>query len=428
MGEMERKNRAISLVFAVVLAAALFFAGAKWGETRRPAIEKVQDLTNKEEGLPAAVDFAPFWGAWNVLNEKYVGNATTSPQEKVWGAIEGLTASLNDPYTVFMPPEEAKMFESEIQGNFEGVGMEIDSRDGVIVIVSPLKGTPAEAAGLQPGDKIIKINDTVTTNMKTEAAVKLIRGKKGSAVRLTILRNGKRAPFEVSVVRDIITIPTIDTEIKGAPKKGDAQATTTARETGLRENGIFIIKLYNFSSAAPELFRAALRDFVVSRGDKLIIDLRGNPGGFLEVAVDVASFFLPVGEVVATEDHGDKGGSRVYRSHGYNVFNDKLKMAILVNGGSASASEILAGALREHGKAKLVGTKTFGKGSVQELVKITPETALKVTIARWLTPKGHSISAEGLTPDIVVERTQEDLEKGRDPQLERAIQLLTTNY
>lgn len=425
MGEMERKSRIVPLGFAALLAAALFFAGVKWGETRRPAIEKVQDLANKEEGLPATVDFAPFWSAWNVLNEKYVGNATTSPQEKVWGAIEGLAASLKDPYTVFMPPDEAAMFESEIQGNFEGVGMEIDSRDGVIVIVSPLKGTPAEAAGLQPGDKIIKINDTVTTNMKTEAAVKLIRGKKGSAVRLTILRNGKRAPFEVSVVRDIITIPTIDTEIKDAPKKGGAGgATTTAIGNGLREDGVFIIKLYNFSSAAPELFRAALRDFVVSRTDKLIIDLRGNPGGFLEVAVDVASFFLPVGEVVATEDHGGKEGNRVYRSRGYNVFNDRLKMAVLVNGGSASASEILAGALREHGKAKLVGTKTFGKGSVQELVKITHETALKVTIARWLTPKGHSISAEGLTPDVVVERTQEDLEKERDPQMEKAIELL----
>lgn len=420
----QKKNRGAQYAFALVLAVALFFAGAKFGETRYPAIEKATELTNKTEGMPAEINFAPFWKAWNVLNEKYVGNATTTPQEKVWGAIEGLAASLKDPYTVFMPPDEAAMFQSEINGSFEGVGMEIDSRDGVIVIVAPLKGTPAAAAGLQPGDKIIKINDTVTAGMKTEQAVRQIRGKKGTAVLFTIIRNGKRAPFEVSVIRDVITIPTIDTEVRNLPKKAGDTATTTAQENALRENGVFVIKLYNFSSAAPQMFRDALRDFIVSRSNKLIIDLRGNPGGFLEVAVDLASFFLPAGEVVVTEDHGGNGENHVYRSHGYNVFNKNLKMAILVNAGSASASEILAGALREHGKAKLVGVKTFGKGSVQELVNVTPDTALKVTIARWLTPNGVSISKSGLTPDVEVQMTQDDIEKHRDPQMEKAIQLL----
>lgn len=425
---MEQKRmRASSIFFSVVFAAAIFYSGFYFGEKRQPEIDKVRELSNKEKNITSkdTIDFSPFWKTWNVLNDRYVGNATTSLQEKVWGAIEGLASSLKDPYTVFLPPDESAAFESEIQGSFEGVGMEIDSRDGVIVVVSPLKGTPAESSGLQPGDKIIKINDTVTTNMKTDAAVKLIRGKAGTAVRLTIIRNGKRAPFEVSITRGVITIPTIDTEIKHAPaKKGEESATTTSADI-LRENGVFVIKLYNFSSAAPELFRQALRDFILSNSTRMIIDLRGNPGGFLEVAVDIASFFLPVGDTVAIEDHGGKEGNRIYRSHGYNVFNDKLKMAILVNGGSASASEILAGALSEHGKAKIVGTKTFGKGSVQELVKITPDTSLKVTIARWLTPKGHSISKEGLTPDVVVDRTQEDIEKNRDPQLNKAIELLT---
>ncbi len=421
----EKKSKRAQYALVVVLAAAIFVAGVKYGETRVPAVLKVTELENKEIGKPESVDFAAFWKAWNVLNEKYVGNATTSPQEKVWGAIEGLASSLKDPYTVFMPPEEAAMFQSEIQGSFEGVGMEIDSRDEVIVVVAPLKGTPAAAAGLQPGDKIIKINDTVTAGMKTEQAVRLIRGKKGTAVRFTIIRNGKRAPFEVSVTRDLINIPTIDTEVRNSPSASSAAATTTPGDTLADKNGVFVIKLYNFSSAAPQLFRDALRDFITSRSDRLIIDLRGNPGGFLEVAVDIASFFLPAGEVVATEDHGGNGDNRVYRSRGYDVFNDKLKMAILVNAGSASASEILAGALREHGKAKLVGVKTFGKGSVQELIDITPDTALKVTIARWLTPKGVSISANGLIPDVEVAMTQEDIEKGRDPQMEKAIKLLT---
>lgn len=420
----QKKGRAVPYLFALIVAGALFFSGVRYGETHLPAIEKVPELTNKEDGVPNSVDFSPFWKTWTLLNEKFVGNATTSPQDKVWGAIEGLASSLGDPYTVFMPPEEAAMFESEINGNFEGVGMEIDSRDNVIVVVAPLKGTPAARAGIQPGDKIIKIDDTVTAGLKTEQAVKLIRGKQGTAVRLTIIRAGVRAPFEVSVVRDVITIPTIDTELKPAVKKAGDTATTTAQGNGLREDGVFVIKLYNFSAQSPQLFREALRDFIVTRSTKLVIDLRGNPGGFLEAAVDMASWFLPTGDVVVTEDHGGNGENHIYRSRGYNVFNKNLKTIILVNAGSASASEILAGALREHGKAKLVGVKTFGKGSVQELVKVTPNTSLKVTIARWLTPNGISISKNGLTPDVVVEMTQDDITKGRDPQMQKAMQLL----
>jgi carboxyl-terminal processing protease len=187
-----------------------------------------------------------------------------------------------------------------------------------------------------------------------------------------------------------------------------------------------VLELYNFSAQSPRLFRNALRDFVASGSDKLIVDLRGNPGGFLEAAVELASWFLPPGKPVVIEDFGKQGERRVHRSRGYNVFNENLKMVILINNGSASASEIFAGALREHGRAKLVGTQTFGKGSVQELVKITPETSLKVTVARWLTPNGVSISEGGLTPDIEVKMTPEDAKKKRDPQMEKAIELLTS--
>ena len=326
-------------------------------------------------------------------------------QKKVWGAIEGLTDSLGDPYTVFFPPVESKLFEADIRGNFDGIGAEILAQDGAITVIAPLKNSPAEKAGIIAGDRIIKINDKETSSLSTEDAVQLIRGERGTQVVLTIFRSGVKEPFDVTVTRDVIDIPTINT--KELP------------------NGIFVIELYSFSAQAPNLFRNALREFIVSGNDKLILDLRGNPGGYLEAAIDMASWFLPSSMVVVREDFGKNSSEeKVYRSKGYNVFNDNLKFAILVDRGSASATEILAGALVEHGKAVLVGEKTFGKGSVQELVSITSETSLKITIARWLTPNGVSISQNGIEPEYPVAYTLADREADRDPQLEKAIEIL----
>lgn len=419
-------RRTQSIILAALLLAAVFYAGVMTGERLRPPIESVTALGGKEPppALKMAVDFLPFWSAWKILDEKYVAATSTkvTDQDKVWGAIGGLAASLKDPYTVFFPPEENKLFENEISGNFEGVGMEIGIKDDVLTVIAPLKGTPAERAGIHSGDKILKINDEVSTNMRVDQAVKLIRGKRGTEVRLTIAREGKPDPFEIKVMRDVIDIPTIDVELRPAKT---ASAETGETRTGLGENGVFVIKLYNFSANAPRLFREALRQFAESGSNKLLLDLRGNPGGYLEAAVDMASWFLPAGKVVVAEDSGGKGVEKLHRSRGYDVFTKNLKMVILINSGSASASEILAGALREHGIATLLGVKTFGKGSVQEVVKLTPETALKITVSRWLTPNRVSISDGGLAPDIEVKLTPEDMEKKRDPQMERAIELLT---
>jgi carboxyl-terminal processing protease len=391
---------------AILLAALFFYAGFHAG--KNSAQQTAIGVSNMELGQPADVDFAPFWKAWNILNDKFVQASTTAPtvgnQEKVWGAIEGLTASLGDPYTVFFPPVESEMFESDIRGNFEGVGMEILSQDGAITVIAPLKGSPAEKAGILPGDKIVRINGKPTADMTTEEAVQLIRGPRGEEVKVTVFRNGTEEPFEVGIVRDVIDIPTIN-----------------SRDIG---NGIFMIELYSFSANSPNLFRGALRQFIESGDDKLILDLRGNPGGYLEAAIDMASWFLPPGKVVVREDFGGDKEEKSYRSKGYDIFNDNLKFVILVDEGSASASEILAGALSEHGRAILVGSQTFGKGSVQELVNITPDTSLKVTVARWLTPSGLSISQSGITPDIAVDRTLEDMEAGKDPQLEKAVETL----
>ncbi|HRZ30540.1 MAG TPA: S41 family peptidase [Candidatus Paceibacterota bacterium] len=415
---MTKIARAKWFAWLVVVGAlaATFSLGFYFGTEQHSAEEKVTTLVGKEAGRPSTVDFSPFWQAWNILDEKYVadnGNSSTTKettdQERVWGAIAGLTNSLDDPYTIFLPPEEKKKFEEEISGNFSGVGMEIGIKDDVLTVVAPLPNSPAKRAGVQAGDKILKIDDKLSSNLSTDEAVNLIRGPEGTVVRLTLFRGAetsveKTEPFEVSITRDVIIIPTIDT--KETPE------------------GVYVIRLYNFSAVSPNLFRDALRGFVESKKDKLVIDLRGNPGGFLDAAVDMASWFLPVGKPVVVEKHGGETEDRVYRSRGYDIFTDNLKMVILIDRGSASASEILAGALSEYGKAILVGEKTFGKGSVQELIPLEGGSSLKVTIAKWYTPKDHSISLNGLQPDVAVAITEEDFKAGRDPQLDKAIEIL----
>jgi len=415
-------KKSIIIALLIVALSGSFFLGVLVGYDKTPEVAKVTALINKESPAVSTVDFEPFWKVWNLVNEKYVSSDGPTDQEKVWGAISGLVGSLEDPYSVFLPPQEAEIFQSDISGEFQGVGMEIGSRDNIPTVIAPLKNTPAERAGILPGDKIIKIDDVVSVDLGIDEAVRLIRGTKGTTVKLTILREGEEQPLEISIVRDIIEIPTIDTEVRTSG--GEVSKTDTANGAG-DIGDVFVLRLYNFSANSPALFRESLRQFAISGKHNLILDLRGNPGGYLEAAVDMASWFLPVGKVIVREDFGKAAEERVYRSKGYDIFGSNLNMVILVNGGSASASEILAGALSEHGVATLVGTKTYGKGSVQELINVTDDTALKVTVARWLTPNGVSISEKGIIPDVEVEVTKENIAAGEDPQLQKAIEILT---
>ncbi len=404
------KKIAVSIVL-IVAFLSIFLVGFASGKAHTVEASKIDSISlslNATKDKPEEVDFALFWKAWNTVNEKFVRTkvaSTTTDKDKIYGAIQGMVESVGDPYTVFFPPAEATNFESEIEGNFEGVGMEMGIKDQILTVITPLKGSPAEKAGIKAGDKIIQIEGQIATDFSIDQAVKLIRGKKGTTVTLLVAREGAENPIEIKIVRDVINIPTIETKMDQA-------------------NNIFTIKLYSFSAQSASLFRNALRDFVNSKSNKLILDLRGNPGGFLDSAVDMASWFLPPGKTVVMEDYGNGKTQVAERSKGYNIFNDNLRMVILIDGGSASASEILAGALSEYGKAKLVGTKSFGKGSVQEYIKLNDETALKVTVARWLTPNGNSISEGGLTPDVEVKLTAEDVIAGRDLQMNKAIELL----
>lgn len=399
---MDIKKRIVFIIGVVLVFCLVFGGGVFFGYSQRPEIEKVAELFNKETAKPAQIDFSPFWSAWNVIREKYASPDGLNDQKMVYGAIQGLVKSLGDPYSTFFPPSESKQFKEEMSGGFEGVGMEIGVRNNVVTVIAPLKGTPAFRAGIKTGDKILKIDDKETTDMTSEEAASLIRGKGGTSVKLTILSKDAQKTKEVVIVREKIEIPTLDTE--------------------KRPDGIFIIKLYNFSENSTNLFRNAMGEFKNSGDKKLILDLRSNPGGYLESAVDIASWFLESGKTVAIERFSN-GEENIFRSRGYSDFSG-VSFVILVNEGSASASEILAGALQEYGTAKLVGVKTFGKGSVQELIPITSDTSLKLTIARWLTPQGKSISEHGLDPDVKVEITDKDIEANKDPQMDKAVQLL----
>lgn len=385
------------IIGALMLLGLGFFAGR---QSVLPS-ELVSGVYNTENASTTEnVDFQPFWDAWNTINEKYAGTDVVDPQTKVWGAIQGLADSLGDPYTVFLPPEDNEAFGELIGGSFGGVGMEIGRRGEALVVIAPLKGTPAERAGVRAGDMIVQIGTTTTNGLTVDEAVDLIRGEPGTSVTITFFREGDTEPWDKTIVREDIVVPTLDTQ--------------------LRSDGIFVISLYNFDAHAAGEFRKAIKEFSATKTDKLIIDVRGNPGGFLDAAVSIASYFLPKGEVVVREAV-DGAEETVYRSRGYAHANKPLKMVVLVDHGSASASEILAGALQENHIATLVGSQTFGKGSVQELIPITGDTSLKLTVAQWLTPGGISISKEGLTPDIVVDRTPEDVAAGLDPQLDAAV-------
>ena len=350
------------------------------------------------------VDFNLFWEVWSQLEDKYVDREKVKRENFVYGAAAGLARSLKDPYTEFLPPAESKQFQEDIKGAFGGIGAEIGIRKGILTIIAPLKGNPAEKAGLKAGDKIVKIDDTISADLALDEAVRLIRGEPGTKVRLTILREDGERAKEYVITRDVIKIQILETEA--------------------RADGIFVIKLNHFTESAAFEFRKAVQEFLNSGSKKIILDLRNNPGGFLAIAVDIASWWVGPGDTVARERFAD-GKEELYRSSGYRLL-ENAPTIILVNEGSASASEIVAGALRDHKGIKLVGVKTFGKGSVQEVVQLPGNSSLKITIAKWLTPKGSEIDGKGLEPDIKVEIPEKPKggEENKDFIMEKGIEVL----
>jgi len=384
-----------TLIFLVSIILVSFGLGTYFGKSR-----VVCEICPPEE-----IDFSLFWEVYHRLQEKFVDKGKFDIQKMIYGAISGMVKSLGDPYTVFFPPEETKRFEEDVKGVFEGVGMEIGIKKGQLQVIAPLEGTPAQKAGLRSGDKILKINDTETSDLTIDEAVDLIRGPKGTEVTLTIFREEWKKTKEIKLMRDVIEVPSLKREIKEI----DGQK-------------IAYIQLYQFSENASFDFRKAAIEILTSPAQKIILDLRNNPGGYLEVAQDITGWFLEKGKIVVIKDFG-QGNEQEYKAQGPGTFSD-YKVVILINQGSASASEILAGALRDNRGILLIGEKSFGKGSVQELEKLKEGSSLKITVAKWLTPKGQLITDVGLEPDIKVEMTEEDYEQDRDPQLDKAIEII----
>ena len=396
-------------VLALVLVVG-FAGGLKVGASGNSyALSHIPILGDSLNATPdSSADFTAFWKAWNVLNDRFVQTHASSTlpgtKEKLWGAIAGMTASFGDPYTVYLPPEQAKSFQESIAGEFGGVGMEIGIKDNILTVIAPLKGTPAERAGMLAGDQLAAIDGKSTEGLSIDEAIKRIHGKKGTTVTFKVARDGKL--LDVSIVRDIISVPTVE-------------------QTYDKETGVYTIAIYEFTATSAGLFDKALAQFRASGSRKLIVDVRGDPGGYLDAAVSIASHFLPEGATIVTEDYKGKQENLVHRSKGTGGVPSGTQVAVLMDQGSASASEILSGALQDAKVATLIGTRSFGKGSVQELVDIDGGS-LKITIARWLTPSGRSISDGGLTPDIKVERSRDDFLAGKDPQKARAVQFFNT--
>lgn len=401
------RKKILGIISVVLVGVALAGGGFWFGFVSGKKVSKNITVTGAANmGLASSsstADFNVFWQAWQDVNDLYLKNPDVSNQDKMYGAINGLVQSLNDPYSEFFSPADNKQFQEDVTGNFGGIGAELGaSTSSQIVIIAPLKGTPAEAAGLKAGDWIVKINSTSTDGMNVDQAVNLIRGKEGTSVTLTIFRAGWNATKDFTITRANIKVPTVDFEMKG---------------------DIAHISLHSFNQDADLLFYQALLKAANANAKGIVLDVRDDPGGYLEVAVDLAGYFLKPDTLVVKEN-GRTVPEQDFKSSGNGALAD-IPMVVLINGGSASASEILAGALHDDRGIKLVGEKSFGKGTVQQIEDLSDGSAVKITVAHWVLPSGRILDHDGLVPDYVVPLTDADIKNNRDPQLDKAIELLS---
>jgi len=389
------------LLFLFIVYTFVIFAGAYWmGRSGWPLIQL--GIATSTVPPEARDTFAPFWEVWNLVNDRYY-EQPVDPVALTEGAIQGMLDTLEDPNTRYLPPAAEESARQSMEGELEGIGVLVEYVDGNVTVVSPFEGSPAEAAGLEPGDIIREADGVELTGMDLTAAAELIRGPAGTVVHLVLERNGDT--FEVDVERDEIRIPSVRTEM-------------------LEEN-IGYLRLSRFRDPVPGELRDALEELMAQNPEGLILDLRNNPGGGLNTAVDVADQFLTEGPVLI--ERFGSGEERVFEASDDGLAQE-IPMVVLVNEGSASASEVVAGALRDRDRATLVGTTTFGKGTVQTWHALSNGGGVRITFARWLTPDGTWVTEGGLEPDVIVEIPETPAGDGQPPedaQLQTAISLLT---
>lgn len=398
----------INTLTVTILLFGAFYLGQFTGEKKvsaQPVIgnDKVSldlNYTGQDTGGIDTKAFKPalFWEAWKIVSDNYVDKSKLDGQKLFYGSLKGLVETTGDPYSVYMTPEENKEFTTDMSGKFEGIGAEIGLKNEIITIIAPLEGMPAEKAGLKAGDQIAKIDGEITAGFSVTQAVNKIRGPKNTSVKLTIFRQGSDKPLDFTITRDVIVIKSVRTE--------------------MTKDNIFVIRVSSFNDDTETLFAQAVSEALIKKSRGIILDLRNNPGGYLNTAISMASYWVKDNTVVM-ERYGD-GATTNHRSMGETSFAG-MKTVVLVNEGSASASEIVAGALQDYGLATIVGTKTFGKGSVQVLKELSDGSSIKITAAKWLTPKGKSIDQQGITPDVVVTVKAEDK---TDQQKARAVAII----
>jgi len=407
-----RRGRFVLVLSVIVALGAGFASGFEYFKYQNAqAVDSIiKQVINKDSGQSSAVDFKLFWQVWDKLHERYVDKSMLDTQKLVYGAISGMVAATGDPYTVFFEPVISKKFQEQVSGAFSGVGMEIGIRDSAITVIAPLKDSPAMRAGVMAGDVVVKVDGAETTSWTVEEAVNHIRGKQGTTVHLTLFRAGTDGYLELNIVRDIIKIHAVDWR--------------------MLENKVAYMEISSFNANLDQEFIKAAQELLDAGATRLIIDVRNNPGGLLDSAVNIAGWLMENNSLVVVEKFSD-GTIDEMRTKG-NARLAKLPTVLLMNGGSASAAEILAGALHDIRGIELIGEKSFGKGSVQQIEEFYNGSSLKVTVAKWLTPNGVSISETGITPTIEVimepsafkEQGWVYGEIGKDPQLDKALEVV----
>lgn len=414
------KVRSIILILALVIFSAGI--GYRLGE-RKTSLSFTQDkriVVNQNPPASVSVDFSLFWDVWQRIYRSYIDRATIDPQKMVWGAISGMVDALGDPYTTYLPPKDNKDFKENLGGAFEGIGAQLGMKDNRVIVIAPLKGMPAEGAGIRAGDYIMKVDNEDTTGWSVTETVNKIRGPKGTTVKLTILHENNGKAVDISIVRNTITVPSVDWWVKPVSQITEISGVSSTKN--LPQSGtIAYIRLSQFGDNTNADWEKAVAD-VVAAGSTvkgLVLDVRNNPGGYLEGAVWIASEFVKSGTVVSQVN---SDGTRVDYSVDRRGSLLNIPMIILINKGSASAAEIVSGALRDYKRATLVGETSFGKGSVQTPEDLPDGSSVHITTGRWLLPKGDSISKKGITPDIVI--ATDATNASVDAQLQKAVELL----
>jgi len=403
---MQKKNIVISALIALVIFVGGFEAGFFYSRENFTALsaEEVAPALLESSTAASNLDVKTFDAVWRVVEKKFVNVEKLNPKEMFYGAIKGVVSSLGDPHSEFLTPIESEEFLSSLEGSLTGIGAEVGMRDGVITIISPLRGSPAEQAGLLPGDKVFKIDDKIIVDFTLFEAVKEIRGEIGSEVKLTIFRREESQSRDIVIVRDLIEIESVKSKV--------------------RDDGIAVVTVAVFSDDTSEEFEKILVELASQDLKGMILDLRFNGGGFLDAAIEMTSKLLEGGDVVRIHERGKS--DQVVSVSGSPLL-PQIPLVVLINEGSASSSEIVAGALQDNQRAVLIGEKSFGKGTVQELISSFHDgSTLRITVAKWFTPNGRDVNEEGIEPDFRVEMELEDYFSEKDPQFDAAVEFLKT--